>query len=425
MYEALHRDSPEAPSDGVVLHVHDSEQGEYKRWGFNGPLPTEFESENFKGRILCLLRPASSYGNKDNGEAYPWKQHFHGRKRLWEWRLQGRFKQQPSVLYAGIELEEYVHHNLAARTLTRGILPLVQRALECKDVIHELGNPDDQDLRPVVVAPIWAADNTLVTTPPGDAPDITMPTIPVGFSRKASRQYWEALWSGRGAAWDPGTVYTFCIWGPSPLLDMRRMVFRKLPMMWGEIPWANFCGHQPVHVVAYELVGDASKREHRQGNKTYTVDIRLTPEALWETQNAGNGAEAKRPAFLQPLALTAEHLEALDSAPSAKVCRSESFCSAVSHISDTDTDRGSASGDPPEPSLEPPLMAVPAAAAIACDAVSHVLVASQIPPAQCDAREALLPQPISRQEETAGWLNCWCRRRRRRPTPDSPLLEVV
>lgn len=464
MYHKLSKEEvSDGGSDGLVLHVHDTSTGsapDYKQLTFNGPVPTDFESDNFYGKLLILHRPTSSYDNKANGEAYPFKQHFHGRKRLWEWRLQGRFKRKPGVLYAGIELEEYVHHNLAARTLTRAILPLVQRTLECKDVLHELGSEEDPELRPVVVAPVWAADNTLIASASEEVPDITVQTLPTGLSRKAARQYWDALWAGRSSDWEPSTTYTFCIWGPSPLLDLRNLVFRKLPLMWGrELPFATFCGHQPIHAVIYELSADAPNKEHRQGNKVYVADIRITPEALWVERMSGEVA--------RPAALSAEHLQALDEATADNStiggaagantaggpCRSESFCSAVSHDSDPGSDLeegGSSKVKPPmeqvstDASEEMPLPRVTnimphvnggasaggADRGGAGDVAGERLEPTQLgsPVSAAAARERLLPRAgeahVRERDGEESWLVC-CRRRRRRPPPTHQWLEVV
>merc|ERR1719401_1443889 len=137
--------------------MHVRQGPDYLPMPVNSPAPVEFETESFVGRCMFLHRPTWSFENKETDDTYPYKQHFHSRKRLWEWRLQGRFKKRPSVLYTGIELEEYVAVTWGTRALMKGLLPLIQRALGCKQVHHEIGNEKDLELRPVVVAPIWAA----------------------------------------------------------------------------------------------------------------------------------------------------------------------------------------------------------------------------------------------------------------------------
>ena len=67
----------------------------------------------------------------------------------------------------------------------RGIIPLVQGALQCKQIRHEIGREDDSTLRPTVVAPMWAADNTLVHEDRNSAPNIADITLPAGYNRKA------------------------------------------------------------------------------------------------------------------------------------------------------------------------------------------------------------------------------------------------
>mmetsp|Transcript_33273 Transcript_33273/g.91723 ORF Transcript_33273/g.91723 Transcript_33273/m.91723 type:complete len:403 (-) Transcript_33273:150-1358(-) len=327
--------------EDLVLHVRDGTNHAHQPMPLNGD-PVEFDLDNFKGRCMLLHRPQSSYDNADAEDNYPYKKHFHGRKRLWEWRLQGRFKRRPGVLYCGVELEEYVPVSFATRTLMRGILPLIQGALQCKLVRHEVGRPDDSTLRPVVVAPIWAADNTLVHRDPADAPDLTCSTLPTGLSRKAARQYWESVWAGGASAWDDGgegPTFTFAVWGPSQLLDLRAWVFRKLPLMWGrDISLEPFCGQQPVHAVIYELEDSDRCDEHRQGQKIYAVDVRMMPESVWMAHSVGLRSEADERAFAARISQhIAEEDVAFDSMHRGN--SSESFCSAVSQCSSLD--RGS------------------------------------------------------------------------------------
>jgi len=281
--------------DDLVLHVRHGPEGSQRPVPLNALEPTEFELGNFQGRCMFLHRPAGSYDNSATEASYPYKPHFHGRKRLWEWRLQGRFKRRPRQLYCGIELEEYVPVNFATRTLMRGILPLVQGALQCKLVHHEVGRPDDPSLRPTVVAPVWAADNTLVHEDPGEAPELTVPTLPTGLNRKAARQFWEEVWAGGGPSWDDGgPCFTIAVWGPSPLLDLRAWAFRGLPLMWkSEISMEPFCGKQPVHVVVYELDGREGPEEHRQGRKAYAIDVRMAPKALWLERSAREAGRSR------------------------------------------------------------------------------------------------------------------------------------
>lgn len=332
----------EGASDGqdVVLHALDGDiaRATHKPLQINHPEPVEFESDNFKGRLLFLHRPVSTYDNAETAETYPYKGHFHGRKRLWEMRFQGKFKRRPGMLFCGIELENYVAVNFATRTLMRGLLPLLQSALQCKLVHHEVGRPNDSDLRPVVVAPIWAADNTLVHGDSSDVPDIAALTLPTGLGRKAARRFWETLWDGGGPSWDchlGGPTFTFAIWGPSPLVDLRAWVFRKLPLMWGkDISLEPFCGQQPVYGVMYELSGGRHAKEHRQPQKIYSVMIRIMPEAVWtnftmgSTDDAGPEVSCLRPAFLAAAGESA--LWRRDSVDT------ESFCSALSRSSSDD-----------------------------------------------------------------------------------------
>lgn len=312
------------------MHVRSSSGSTYSPMAVDHPVPVEFELDNFKGRCIFMHRPTWTYDNPASPELYPYRSLFHNRKRLWEWRIQGKFIRRPGVLYVGIELEEYVPVNFATRALMRGILPLVQAALQCKTVQHEVGDPNEPELRPTVVAPMWAADNTLIHVDSSEAPDIAAPDLPTGLSRKGSRAYWEAMWKGdEHLDWDgdDGPTYTFALWGPSQLLDLRAWVFRKLPLMWGrDLAMEPFCGKQPVHAVVYELADGQLSRKHYQSEKTYCCDVRLCPAALWASRAFGDeGSPVKGGSYADD-----------DAA---------SFCSALS-------------GDSPEPDQEESLLAV-------------------------------------------------------------------
>lgn len=372
-------------ADGLVLHVRGGggAASVHKAMEVDSPEPVAFEMENFEGRCMFLHRPDWSYDSFDTGDAYAYKAHFHGRKRLWEWRLQGRFKRRPGMIYCGVELEEYVPVNLATRTLMRGILPLVQSALQCKSIHHEVGRADDPSLRPVVVAPIWAADNTLVHHNPEEVPDLAATTLPTGLSRKAARQFWETLWGGGGPSWDErpgGPTFTFVVWGPSQLLDLRTWVFRRLPLMWGRtMSLEPFCGQQPVHCVVYELEGGEGTGEHRQGYKVYNFDVRMMPMATWLSKVMGE-ATYPRP--------TTPHSDNKSIRPESE----ESFCSALSQ------------GSSPDPDAEEVM------------AAEDEQVAPQDEDGFLRSPTAQLPIPLVRAGSRPSWLRAFrcCRRRRRR-----------
>lgn len=364
----MSEDGGRANGDGLLLHVrgHNGDQ-KYSPMPVETPEKVEFEVDNFKGEMIFLHRPAWSYDSPETEKSYPFKQLFHGRRRLWEWRIQGRFKRRPGMLYVGIELEDYVPVNFATRSLMRGILPLIQTAIQCKLVHHEVGDPDDPSLRPGVVAPIWSCDNTLVHDDPKDAPDIGASTVPGGLNRKAARQYWETLWNGGGPSWDAGgPTFTFCIWGPSQLLDMRTWVFRKLPMMWGrELKMEPFCGKQPVHAVLYELADGETASRHRQEEKVYCTDLRMMPEVLWEAESAGRERSPMGPPALgiaEKAAAIAEGALQHLPIPDGSSSDGEDFCSVYSGDSSPEKDHLAEAGllnvdgakPPPEKSAPAP-----------------------------------------------------------------------
>jgi hypothetical protein len=311
-----------ARDDGdLYLHLR-QDRGGYAPMQVNAPEPMDFEMGNFSGRCLFLHRPEWSFDSPESCDTYPYKEHFHGRKRLWEIRIQGQFKRRPGVLYCGIELEEYVPVSWGTKAIMKGLLPLVKKALNCNTVNHELGREGDTSLRPACVAPVWAADNTLVHSTAAEAPQINQTTLPTGFGRKAAREFWEDLWSGGGPSWNTepgGPVFTFAIWGVSPLMDLQGWVFRKLPLTWGrDLPLEPFCGRQPTHAVFYELEDDQCG--HHQENKKYMWNCRVVPEHIWTdflSMNPGSSPGVR-----------------ISSGASFIDDDVMSFCSAMSHGSD-------------------------------------------------------------------------------------------
>ena len=125
--------------DGFVQHVKDKTG--YKPMPAIPKQPVEFENDNFTGRCVFIHRPVWSYddgGGCKKDWDYPYKKHFDGRLRLWELRLQGRFKRRPGRLFAGIELEHYIPVNRATRIAMRALLGFGRGLLGC-DAVHEFG----------------------------------------------------------------------------------------------------------------------------------------------------------------------------------------------------------------------------------------------------------------------------------------------
>ena len=92
----------------------------------NGTTPSAIDNENFEGCVVALHRPTAGDGDL-SGDPYKW--HFQGKSRLWEFRLQGRLKRLPTgKLYVGVVLDEFGYDakpNAAANFLERVGIPLL------------------------------------------------------------------------------------------------------------------------------------------------------------------------------------------------------------------------------------------------------------------------------------------------------------
>merc|ERR1712151_1249856 len=98
-----------------------------------------FENENCTGSFLLMHRPTHDPALEKSGE-YPFAEHFCGRKRLWEARVQLKFKHTPTepVLF-GIELDNYVPLPAASKRLM-GVVVSALRRVVGNDLYHSVGD---------------------------------------------------------------------------------------------------------------------------------------------------------------------------------------------------------------------------------------------------------------------------------------------
>jgi len=241
----------------------------------------KLDNENCSGNILPLHRPTWNKALDKSGN-YPYGDHFKGRKRLWEMRMQFKFKKDATGLRFGIELEEYVPLSAAAKKLM-SITLAAMRQVAGSDLYHSPGDdprttPEPHE-KPVFSMPLWAFDQFIFTPEGEEPPDLTDPA----FSEFGSKRV-----DDRAAFIEEisqlelrqGPTYTFAFWGISQFLDdIKWEVTKVIPFK--NIPFNTFCGAPPVHFVLYTLKDEPTdERRHVQSRKDYFFRL-----AFWSSKH--------------------------------------------------------------------------------------------------------------------------------------------
>jgi len=246
----------------------------------NPPEPCAFENAFCKGLVLPMHKPTMNPELVSSG-AYLYGDHFTGRKRLWEFRMQFQFKQPvQGSLMIGVELDSYVPLNAAAKRLM-GMTVAALRQVVGNDMYHTVGDdpattPAPHE-RPVFMMPLWAFDQVIVTPEGESPPDLSDPDFSkYGTLRADDRQAFVRELSALNLG--PGPTFTFAVWGISQFLDCITWQLTKI-VPFKPIDFNLFCGAPPVHVVLYtlDLTGaPEGDTRHLQSRKNYYLHY-----ALW------------------------------------------------------------------------------------------------------------------------------------------------
>jgi hypothetical protein len=219
----------------------------------------------------------------DASGQYPYGDHFTGRKRLWECRVQIRFKTTPTdSIRFGVELDHYVPLNGAAKGMM-GVTVAALKRVAGSDLYHSPG--DDPQLvqgpleKPVFVMPLWAFDQVIVTPEGAAAPDLTSASFhTLGLQRAKDRKaFVKELSAMRLLA---GPTYTFAFWGISQFLDNLNWQLKNV-VPFTTVDYNQFCGKPPVHIVLYGLKedDDLNEKRHLQSRKNYYFRL-----AFWSSK---------------------------------------------------------------------------------------------------------------------------------------------
>jgi len=252
----------------------------------NADEPYAFENETCTGVFLPLHRPTHDKALDKSGN-YPYANHFRGRKRLWEMRLQLKFKHTiTDPLLFGIQLDSYVPMNASAARCM-GLTVAALRRVVGNDLYHSVGD-DPRTVSgpyetPVFAMPLWAFDQYIVTPEGEQPPHLADPGIPeMGHKRTTDRRAF--IRSMADLELVAGHTYTFCFWGISQFLDGINWQVRGVVPGWS-IDYNTFCGKPPVHLVLYTLRpgfhtdDGAEETRHLEARKNYIFRL-----PFWSSQ---------------------------------------------------------------------------------------------------------------------------------------------
>ncbi|CAE7213042.1 unnamed protein product [Symbiodinium sp. CCMP2592] len=254
----------------------------------NGQI-SEFENDVCYGKMLEMHR-ATHDKELDKSADYPYGSYFVGKKRLWETRVQLKFKKPPiqSEMFFGIELEKYVPMSRSVKRTMDGVVRMLKGVVG-NQIYHSVGdNPeecaDSAELEmPTFVMPMWAFDQYIVTAEGEVPPELDDECIPELGSKRSGRvsEFRKEL---DNIVFEVGPTYTLCFWGISQWLDKLNWQL-KLPLL-GRLHMDQFAGSPPVHVVIYTLnrSQDPDDKRHLNSRKQYYLNV-----AFWSSNNRPRG----------------------------------------------------------------------------------------------------------------------------------------
>ena len=114
----------------------------YQCLDVSGSTPQTYKTDTFEGKVLTLHRP--TFDPSIEKSAFPYDWHFKGRRRLWELRIQGKFRKDPEATGAdfrfGVELHRPTPANRMQRAFTEYTVSMMQALLG--DLYHSFGDDE-------------------------------------------------------------------------------------------------------------------------------------------------------------------------------------------------------------------------------------------------------------------------------------------
>jgi len=249
----------------------------------NAPEGIPFRCAGFEGHVLFLNRPHP----EPQGDGWPYAEHFVGKARRFELRLQGRFLSDPGSaedIFFGIELTKVVGMSWALRSTANWIMNVVSLLCAARGVSYsyslEISHlPDGDVLRPHLAFPLVAAD-VVVATPSGEP----VPPLcdPLGAMTLVQRQ---------AVRLNCTDTFTFAYW--SKQADFAAWRITNMPMGWSA-SFSSFIGSQSVHMTTYRLKRPAAEGGlHTERNKRCLCRLVLSNSCVAGSAGAAALADEK------------------------------------------------------------------------------------------------------------------------------------
>mmetsp|Transcript_28575 Transcript_28575/g.66203 ORF Transcript_28575/g.66203 Transcript_28575/m.66203 type:complete len:327 (-) Transcript_28575:36-1016(-) len=246
------------------------------QWRFEEPSGAQSEqragswnNELCEVKLMAMHRPTHDT-ERMKANDYPFSWHLQGRKRLWELRLQMRFKETPKEpLFFAVELSRFVEISGITRQAQKALVSACQAIADC---YHSNGDDPNTLLAgreaeaPTFAMPLWAFDQFDVSAP-GSEPDLAGDLEGVGMRRTDnSTAYMHALKKAL-AELSTDRVYTFCFWGVSQFLDCIRWEVTGGILPGVTMDFNRLCGQPPVYFSVYALRQEGAEKRHLQSKK--------------------------------------------------------------------------------------------------------------------------------------------------------------
>jgi len=254
--------------------------------------PVSHENDFMKVTAVFIHRPTDCPATIAQGE-YPWSEHFHGRKRFWEFRLQIQYRRLPAApqsQYFGLELSQPTTAPSAIKSAVRSaILGMLRKG--CGDIFYvSVGDIPDGSVgeaeQSTVAIPITASDQFHVC-PKGDLPpDIAEPLglAGKGMLRANGRAAYTKALTAKLENLSCDEVYTFGIWGIAQFIDVAQWQMRGAGT---SMEITSILGGRriPINGAFYELLPGQTPGEsrHLDSRKNYWFQ-----GALWSVLQPPN-----------------------------------------------------------------------------------------------------------------------------------------
>lgn len=248
-----------------------------------------FDSGVCYGSYLCLHKPTSDPEKMASGD-YPYGEHMHGRKRLWEFRLQLTFRQDvDGEFYFGAEQDRYYHIAPPQRLVSHAVNMVLKRVATGMYQTHgeDPASSSGEKERPALVFPLWVLDQIIIT-PAGDTPpDLTDSQFSTFGRIKADNR--AAMQKELGALrFERDLTYTFGFWCIAQFIDAIAWSSRSPPGgVPPAVPMADLGTHPPCYITMYALKPKDEWENRRGAADNRHLDSRkiyLWRVALWSSK---------------------------------------------------------------------------------------------------------------------------------------------